>query len=235
MEFSLDTNRSFLYGDGFFDTLLLVDGICQNYDLHYTRNIKSAKLLEIEWKSEWTIDFFKEILTNIFKQYNKNLLKVRFTFFRSSNGGYCPESNNMDFTIKTEIFVDSYPKIYNTGIFRKATKQINFFSGIKSTSSLLYVMAALEMKKQNWDEIIILNENGRVCESLNSNIYLKKNNIFYTPPLSEGCVDGTFRMQMLRGNFDFKTFEKPIELNELYEGRIYFSNAVKGLTEGKLI
>lgn len=235
MEFNLDTNRSFLYGDGFFDTLLIIDGICQNYDLHFTRNIKSANLLEMEWKHEWNIDFFNEILNNIAKENKFNDLKVRFTFYRNSSGGYCPDSNNMGFEIKTEIYTKTSKKHYNTGIFRKAYKQNNFFSCIKNTSAMLYVAAALEMKNNNLEEIIILNEYGRVCESLNSNIYIKKNEIFYTPPLSEACVDGTFRSQMLRGDFGFKTIEKQIEIKELYEGRIYFSNAVKGLTEGIII
>lgn len=235
MVLNLDTNRSFLYGDGFFDTLLLVNGTCQNYDLHFTRNIKSAKLLEMEWNQEWSIDFFNEILNNIANENKLNDLKVRFTFYRKSSGGYCPDSNKMDFEIKTEIFTKSSKSLYNTGVFRKACKQNNFFSCIKNTSAMLYVAAALEMKNNNLDEIIILNDYGRVCESLNSNIYLKKNEIFYTPPLSEACVDGTFRSQMLRGDFGYKTIEKQIELKELFEGRIFFSNAVKGLTEGKLI
>ncbi|NUM32102.1 MAG: aminotransferase class IV [Bacteroidetes bacterium] len=230
-----DTNRSFLYGDGFFDTLLIDNLNFKNYDIHYQRNFKSAQILGMEWKNEWTTDYFLNLIKEIYSKSSGKTIKLRFTFYRNSYGGYSPENNSMGFSIKIEPYLIRKPKILKTCIYKKSSKQCNFFSNIKSTSALLYVMAALEMKKNECDEIIILNEFGRICESLNSNIYIKKNNVFYTPPLSEGCVDGTFRTQMLKGDFGYNVIEKPLKIEELNEYEFYFSNAVKGLTSGILI
>lgn len=235
MNNNLDTNRSFLYGDGFFDTLLLDSPVCKNYDIHFIRNITSAKLLKMLWKSEWTPTYFTNLINDIYLKNGEKMLKVRFTFFRNSTGGYSPDNNEMAFSIKVESYLNILLKPLKTGVFKDATKQCNFYSGIKSTSSILYVTAALKMQELNLDEIIILNEYGRICESLNSNFYLKKDNVFYTPPLSEGCVDGTYRTQMLRGDFGLNVIEKIINIKELNEGEIYFSNAVKGLTSGVLV
>ncbi|MCC6720933.1 MAG: aminotransferase class IV [Bacteroidia bacterium] len=234
MNFDSNTNRSFLYGDGFFDTFLLENGVCKNYNLHYLRNKNSAQLLEMDWKDEWTLEFFTNMLKQIYNQNNCKILKVRFTFYRNSSGGYLPDNNKIDFEIKTENFFHNASKIYKAGLYLKATKPINFFSNIKSTSSLLYVMASLEMKKQNWNEIILLNKFGNVCESLNSNIFLKKGDTYYTPPLSEGCVDGTYRTSMIINKAEYNVVEKSLKIDELSNGEIFLSNAVRGLTKVNL-
>ena len=97
----------------------------------------------------------------------------------------------------------------------------------------MFVMAAKFAKENGWDEVIILNEHGRVCEALTSNIFIKKDNVFYTPPLSEGCIDGVNRKAFLIENKNI--IERPIEIEELKNNQIYFSNAVRGMIQGELI
>lgn len=94
-------------------------------------------------------------------------------------------------------------------------------------------MAAKYAKEKGWDEVIILNEYGRVCEGLTSNIFIKKEDIFYTPPLSEGCIDGVNRKAFLQENNTI--IERPIEVEELKTNEIYFSNAVRGMVKGEFI
>ena len=72
----------------------------------------------------------------------------------------------------------------------------------------MFVMAAKYAKEKGWDEVIIINEHGRVCEALTSNIFLKINDIYYTPPLSEGCIDGVNRKAFLSENRNM--IERPV-------------------------
>ena len=39
----------------------------------------------------------------------------------------------------------------------------------------------------------MLNTLGHVIETANANIFMVKNNRIFTPPITEGCVDGTMR------------------------------------------
>lgn len=233
MIISPDTNRSFLYGDGFFETFKLIEGKCERFGLHYNRILHSVKVLQMEWNSEWTQSYFEQKLETESKKFEEAILKVRIIFYRDSKGTYTPEKDTCNYYIKIEPYISSNKSILTAGIYPLLKKPINFLSSLKTTSSLMFVMAAKYAKEKGWDEVIILNEYGRVCEALTSNIFIKKDNVFYTPPLSEGCIDGVNRKAFL--NDDKNIIEKQIEVEELINHQIYFSNAVRGMIEGKLI
>ncbi|MFM9945853.1 MAG: aminotransferase class IV [Bacteroidia bacterium] len=230
---NLDTNRSFLYGDGFFETFKLIDGKCERLDLHYQRIIQSISVLKMVWNKEWTQTFFEEKLKAESKNFEVPILKVRIIFYRDSKGTYTPETDLANYYIKIEPYTPTNKTILKAGLYTLAKKPVNFLSGLKSTSCLMFVMAAKYAKEMGWDEVIFLNEYGRVCEALTSNIFIKKEEIFYTPPLSEGCIDGVNRRAFLSENKNI--IQKPIEVEELKNYQIYFSNAVRGMIAGELI
>jgi len=231
---NLTTNRSFLYGDGFFETFLIENGKCQRFTLHYERIKKSFMVLQMEFNQEWTQLFFEELLNNESRLYKERILKVRIIFYRNSPGTYSPDNDKSGFYLKLEPYIPNIKKVLSAGIYPLAKKPCNFLSSIKSTSCLMFVMAAKYAKEMGWDEIIILNEYGRVCEGLTSNIFIKKKDIFYTPPISEGCIDGVNRKAFIKENTNMGIIERPIEVHELNEGKLYFSNAVIGMVLGEL-
>ncbi len=71
-------------------------------------------------------------------------------------------------------------------------------SNYKTSNALLYVMAGLYQKQHRLDEAIILNQNGFLCESTSSNLFVVYQNQIYTPALSEGCVAGVMRSVVLK-------------------------------------
>ncbi len=233
MPFSLDTNRSFLYGDGFFETFKLVDGKCERFNLHYLRLLKSLQILQMDWNPLWTQHFFEELLFNESKAYTESILKVRLIIYRDSTGTYLPISNTANYYVKFEPYVADTRLVLKAGIYPLVQKSCNFLSELKSTSCLTFVMAAQYMKAKGWDEIIILNQYGRICEALTSNIFLELNAIYITPPLSEGCIDGVNRKSFLLDNPSI--VQKPIEVDDLKTHRLYFSNAVRGMIEGEFV
>jgi branched-chain amino acid aminotransferase len=58
-------------------------------------------------------------------------------------------------------------------------------------------MAGIHAVSCNKDESIILNSEGRIVESHTSNIFICNGGAFQTPPLSEGCIDGVLRRQII--------------------------------------
>jgi len=232
---SLDTNRSFLFGDGFFETFRLLDGKCELFGLHYQRMQRSAKLLQMDWNSDWSLSYFEGLLLEKSNSFNQRDLRVKLVFYRDSPGTYLPETDTMQFHLMISSYLPTSKKYLNCGIYTEAHKSVNLWSGIKSTSALFYAMAAKFMKAHQWDELIILNEFGRVCEGLMSNIYLEKEGIFYTPPLSEGCIDGVHRQSLILDKNKKIIIEKELTLDELKTGQLHFSNAIRGLIPAKLI
>jgi branched-subunit amino acid aminotransferase/4-amino-4-deoxychorismate lyase len=50
---------------------------------------------------------------------------------------------------------------------------------------------------QGLDDVLLLNTNDRIIESSIANIFWVKDAVFYTTPLSEGCLAGTRRYWLL--------------------------------------
>ena len=232
---SLDTNRAFLYGDGFFETFKLINGRCEKFHLHYQRMLRSSKLLEMDWNETWNMAFFEEMLVEKSREFEQSDLRVKLVFYRDSAGTYLPETDNMQFHLMISPYLSNVKDILNCGIYSEAKKPVNMWSGIKSTSAQFYVMASKFMKHHGWDELIILNEYGRVCEGLTSNVFLEKDGQFYTPPLYEGCIDGVYRQSLLMDKNKRLVVEKELTLDELKTGKVYFSNAIRGFIPGRLI
>ena len=93
-------------------------------------------------------------------------------------------------------------------------------------------MAALYCKKQKWNDAIILNTDGRICETSIANIFLIKNNIVYTPGLDEGCIAGIMRMHIITTLVANKVqvVQTKISLQVLMGAdEIFLSNSIYGL------
>lgn len=54
-------------------------------------------------------------------------------------------------------------------------------------------LARMEALKSGFDEAIMLNSNGHVVEASAENIFLAKNGVLYTPPISSGALEGITR------------------------------------------
>jgi branched-chain amino acid aminotransferase len=63
------------------------------------------------------------------------------------------------------------------------------------------VLAKIESLKSGYEEAILLDDQGHVCEGSGENIFLVKNEVIYTPPQTAGILDGINRktcMQIAR-------------------------------------
>lgn len=80
-------------------------------------------------------------------------------------------------------------------------------------------------------EVIFTNERGEITEGTRTNIFIEKNNITYTPPLTCGLLNGIQR-NFLLNNKEYPIIEKVIYENDLHEAdKIYLTNSVRGIIE----
>ncbi len=69
---------------------------------------------------------------------------------------------------------------------------------VKATASYFNsLMAKLEAKEHGYAEAIMLNEEGLVCEGTGENLFVVRNGIMSTPPLSDGVLEGITRDTVL--------------------------------------
>ena len=71
---------------------------------------------------------------------------------------------------------------------------------------------------KGFDEAIVLNQNGHVSEGSAENLFIVRDGVAYTPPVSENVLEGINRrthMQLLREELGVETVERPIDRTEV--------------------
>jgi branched-chain amino acid aminotransferase len=85
-----------------------------------------------------------------------------------------------------------------------------------------YVNSALsktDAQLSGFDEAIVLSQNGHVSEGSAENIFLVKNGIFITPPVTENILEGIVRrtfIQLIQDELKMEVQERSIDRTELF-------------------
>jgi len=158
--------------------------------------------------------------------------RVRVQFFRKGKGLYLPEDDELGFSITMDKLENDRFEMgsgLTIGVRDDAYKGLSMVSDLKNSGALMYVLAAQFAKSEGWDECVLTNHFGQVCEGLNSNIFIVQGEQLITPTLEGGCVNGVMRGYIL-GLMEGKVIERDMEVEELFEAdEIFFTNAVKGV------
>ncbi len=230
-------NRGYRYGDGLFETLRMSRGKLKFVELHADRLQKGMKALKIEGYSHMDTYFLKDKAEELAKR-NKISQNARFrlTVFRNAGGLYTPDSNKSGYSLEVTALDSPYYEMNSKGlimdVYDDILKPVNRLSNLKTSSALPFVMAGLYKKQHRLDEVFILNQNGFLCESLSSNVFLVYKGQIYTPALSEGCVAGIMRQVVMdiAVKYGLEIVEAQINpeiLNEVEE--VFITNAVNGI------
>ena len=90
---------------------------------------------------------------------------------------------------------------------------------VKATASYFNsLMAKLEAKAHGYGEAIMLNEQGLVCEGTGENLFVVRDGIISTPPLSDGVLEGITRDSViaLAEDLDLPVVEESLTRSDLY-------------------
>lgn len=235
----LPDNRAFRYADALFETMLWTNGHIRLVDYHSERLQKGLQTLKITGWERFDPTFLEEISAGLIAKndYNQTDCRLRLQVFRSGGGLYSPVSNEAHYVLSVEPFssesVIQDPKTgLNIDLYTEQFKPSSGLSALKSTNSLIFVLAGLYRKQRGLDEVILLNQEGMVCESMSSNIFVAFGGQLYTPALSEGCVAGVMRRKVLElaKEMDIEIIEAKIDPTTLEEAEeVFLTNAVRGI------
>lgn len=230
-------NRSFRYGDGLFESMRMSNGKLKFAELHADRLKAGMKALKIEGATLYDEYFLKQKTTELCKKNKlKDNVRFRLSVYRAGDGLYTPNSNKSGYVLETSPLTESTYELNKKGlivdVFDELTKPVDKLSNHKTCNSLVYVMAGLYKKQYNLDEAFILNQNGFLCESISSNIFVVYDKQIYTPALSEGCVAGVMRnvvMNIAKTN-EIPLIQAQINPEVLKEAEeVFITNAVGGI------
>lgn len=118
------------------------------------------------------------------------------------------------------------------GLYTEQYKPCHDLSLVKSGNALLYTMAGIWAKEEGWDDVLLLNEHGCICEATGSNVFVVKGETVYTPALSEGCVDGVMRRHIITRlqHADYTLSETMVTIEQLEQAdAVFLTNAIQGI------
>ena len=76
------------------------------------------------------------------------------------------------------------------------------------------ILATQDAKRRKFDEAILLDKDNKVSEAPGENIFIVKNNILITPPLSSSALDGITRKSILEFSKSLKIKSKIKEITK---------------------
>jgi branched-chain amino acid aminotransferase len=220
--------RAFIYGDLLFESILVENGLPLHFDLHMKRLKSCAKQLGFTHLPDDRVLYDNIMATLAGKQH----ARIRLTLYRNSEGFYLPNKNECLVDIEIVNLVAKPEIIKKVGIYLENHKPCNSLSNLKSGNALIYVLAAKYANDLGWDDALIVNEYGNICEATSSNVFILINGEYLTPPLSEGCVEGIMRkvfIQELKAAHK-QVVEMPISKELLKSAEcIWLTNAIYGI------
>jgi branched-chain amino acid aminotransferase len=207
-------------------------------DAHFNRLYNGMDAL----KMKITDSIAKEkVVREIIRLLNRDKLfggvRIRLTVFRDSEGRYTPKQNETGYLVECVPLENDYYQLNQKGlsidIYNEFPKTIGPLSPFKTCNSLLNVMAGIYAKEHGFDDCLVLNNKCDIIESSNSNIFLVKKDIVYTPSLKQGCVDGIMRSTIIElAKASALRVEEIVIENEsvlLEADEIFLTNAVSGI------
>lgn len=230
-------NRSFRYGDGLFESMRYLNGELKFAELHIDRIQRGMNLLKFDKSSLIDTWFLREKTEELVRR-NKigSDARFRLTVFRDADGLYSPASNRFAYVLESQkLEENSY--VYNKkgliiDVYDEVPKPLNILSNLKTCNAMVYVMAGIFKNRNGLDEVLILNQDGFLCESMSSNLFVVYDRKLYTPALNEGCIGGVMRQVVIRlaKENGLELIEAQINPNILNEAdEVFLTNAAKGI------
>lgn len=232
------SNRGYRYGDGFFETIKIHNGHIALAPYHKQRIEHTIALLNYKLPDNTDIDtLFERIIELCERNKCANAARVRLSF-SSGNGSLYDSNQPLHYLIEALPLQNTTNTLNVDGLrvdfFTQMKKNCDAYANLKTSSALLYTIAAHTANSNQWDDILILNNKNNICESSIANIFWIKDKTIYTPPLTEGCVMGIMRSYLIHS---LKTvIETPCTTNELsHADEVFLTNAIKGIVWVKKI
>jgi aminodeoxychorismate lyase len=230
------SSRGLRYGDGLFETMKWEKGAIRFKEYHFERLFGGLALLQFEPPSYFTTGWLDQYVDALCKKNQQTTARVRLAVFRGNGGLYDPENHFPNCLIQSwPLAVANLPLNENglvTGIYDRARKSQDAFANLKHNNYLPYAMAALYAKQQHWNDAILLNSSGHICDATIANIFMMKEGVVYTPSLQQGCVAGVMRrflLTQLPAN-GYPVIEKELTTAELYRAdEVFLTNVTYGI------
>lgn len=233
------TNRGYAYGDALFETIKAINGKLLFWEDHYFRLMASMRILRMEIPMHFTMEFLEDEIQKAIdaNKLQNSSLRAKLMVHRNEGGLYLPTNNNVGFIILVTPLHNDFYNInnhaYEVDLFKDYYVSPSLLSTLKTNNKALHVVGSIYAKENGLQNCLILNTNKQVVEALNGNVFLVKGQTIKTPPLTDGCLKGIMRKQIMDvlkslPQYQFEEASvSPFELQKADE--IFVTNVITGI------
>lgn len=233
-------NRGYKYGDALFETIRVVHGKILFWEDHYFRLMASMRILRMEIPMHFTMEFLSDEILKTIKSNSqiKTTARVRLNIDRGEGGKYLPKTKSVNFSIVTEALDQDFYSIpdissYTVDLFKDYFVAPGLLSTLKSNNKIINVLGSVYAEENNFENCLLLNTNKNIVEALNGNIFVVRGETVRTPPLSDGCLNGIMRKQIIQvvlNSGDYVLEEQSISPFELQKAdELFITNVIVGI------
>jgi branched-chain amino acid aminotransferase len=210
----------------------------QFLDHHLNRLTDNMQLLSMDVPAYFSVENMRQLIERLL---NKNRIfggaGIRLTVFRNDEQDFVPADHQVSFILESKPLktgkYDLNEKGYCIDICAEYRKVKGLLSGLRNSNSITYLMAAMQGRKENLDAVILLNEDNRLVETTDSNLFLVSGNSVYTPGVGQGCIPGIMRrvVTMLANEAGYCVNDQcsltPMALDDAEE--VFLTNSTEGI------
>ena len=183
-------------GWGVFSTIRVTQGVLFAYERHFERMRFDASALHVPFPAD--PGWLQSRLLKLVEANGARDATLRVCVVRNKGGQFEGPGIERDFDLIafTRDLAD-WGESVRLAIKPHARYGASQFSGTKMLSWAQNLTWHEEAHQRGYDEVVLLNEKGEVCECTSANVFALRGNEVATPPLSSGCLPGVTRALLL--------------------------------------
>lgn len=188
-------DRSFLYGDGVFETLRAYRGRLFRFAEHFERLERGAKFLKISLP--FTVSELERCAHEVLERNGEADGIVRMQITRGTGPrGYSPAravGPTWTITLHPAPSLEPPPPAWRLRTCPWRVSSRDPLASFKTCNKLLQVIARADAETHDADDSLLLNELGHVAETTCSNAFWISGRTVCTPPVGAGILPGITR------------------------------------------
>lgn len=189
-------DRGLAYGDGLFETLLVIAGKPILLERHLLRLSQGCARLNIQLDSGLLVKEVSALLSAC-DDNAQHVLKIMITRTSGSRGYRYAGGMGSQRVLMLMPLVSTAPNFVQVRLCRTPLAINPVLAGMKHLCRLENVLARAEWQDDSIFEGLMLDTEGYVVEGVSSNVFMVQNGLLYTPHLDRCGVAGVLRGYIL--------------------------------------
>jgi len=229
------SDRGLAYGDGLFETMLIVREDIPLWPLHHERLLKGLVRLQIAVESQ-RIRHVIDTALEAAKDVPADLLILKLIVTRGeSSRGY-----QVDSSVHSTLITQLSPLVLDVnkheGVHVHCCEHVLMpiaWAGLKTLNQLPYVLAAQERSHTHFDEGLLFTAEGELIEATARNIFIVKDDKIVTPIIDQCGVAGVMRQNIankIAVQIGVEVIEQRLYKEDLFSAdEVFLANSISGI------